>query len=44
MDTRYPQALKLLREKKDLTDEVRTALDTALDEFKSVFKATPAKA
>src|SRR6184192_631152 len=44
METRHPQALKLLREKKDLTDDVRTALDQALEEFKSVFKPTPAKA
>jgi len=44
METRYPQALKLLREKKDLTDDVRAALDQALEEFKSVFRPTPAKA
>ena len=44
METRHPQALKLLREKKDLTDDVRTALDQALEEFKSVFKPTAANA
>jgi len=44
MDTRHPEMLKLLREKKDLTDDVRAALDAALDEFKSVFKASGAKA
>src|SRR5467141_1665309 len=44
MDTRHPGVLKLLREKKDLTDDVRAALDAALEEFKSVFKASPAKA
>jgi F-type H+-transporting ATPase subunit alpha len=44
MDTRHPEVLKLLREKKDLTDDVRTALDAALEEFKSVFKASAAKA
>ncbi|HYS11502.1 MAG TPA: F0F1 ATP synthase subunit alpha [Myxococcales bacterium] len=44
MDTRHPEALKRLREKKDLTDDVRTALDQALDEFKSVFKPSQAKA
>ena len=44
MDTRHPAVLKLLREKKDLTDDVRTALDAALEEFKSVFKASAAKA
>ncbi|HEX9577108.1 MAG TPA: F0F1 ATP synthase subunit alpha [Myxococcales bacterium] len=38
-DTRHPEILKLLREKKDLTDEVRTALDNALTEFKDLFKA-----
>src|SRR5438093_8665463 len=44
METRHPQALKLLREKKDLTDDVRAALDQALEEFKSVFRPTSAKA
>ena len=44
METRHPQALKLLREKKDLTDDVRFALDQALEEFKSVFKPTAANA
>jgi len=44
LDTRHSQALKLLREKKDLTDDVRAALDQALEEFKSVFTPTPAKA
>src|SRR3989442_1771600 len=44
METRDPQALKLLRAKKDLTDDVRAALDKALEEFKSVFRPTTAKA
>src|SRR4051794_4758481 len=44
MDTRHPQTFKLLREKKDLTDDVRAALDTALEEFKGIFKPAPAKA
>jgi F-type H+-transporting ATPase subunit alpha len=44
MDTRHPEVLKLLREKKDLTEDVRAALDAALEEFKSVFRPTPAKA
>jgi len=44
MDTRHSQALKLLREKKDLTDDVRGALDAALEEFKSVFTPTTANA
>jgi F-type H+-transporting ATPase subunit alpha len=43
LDTRHGATLKLLREKKDLTDEVRAALDTALEEFKTVFRATEAK-
>ena len=44
MDARHPEVLKLLREKKDLTDDVRKALDGALEEFKSVFRPTVAKA
>src|SRR5207237_10124801 len=44
MDTRHPEVLKLLREKKDLTDDVRNALDGALTEFRDVFRPTPAKA
>ena len=44
MDTRHPEVLKLLREKKDLTDDVKKGIDGALEEFKSVFRATPAKA
>src|SRR5581483_1819086 len=43
MDARHQAALKLLREKKDLTDDVRAALDAALTEFQSVFKPTAAK-
>jgi F-type H+-transporting ATPase subunit alpha len=42
-DTRHPEVLKLLREKKDLTDDIRAALDNALTEFKDLFKSTPAK-
>src|SRR5437660_5642356 len=34
IETRHPEMLKLLREKKDLTDDVRKALDQALEEFK----------
>jgi F-type H+-transporting ATPase subunit alpha len=44
METRRAEVLKLLREKKDLTDEVRTALDAALEEFRSVFKVETPKA
>ncbi len=42
-DTRHPEVLKLLREKKDLTDDIRAALDNALTEFKDLFKSMPAK-
>ena len=44
LDARNGTALKLLREKKDLTDEVKAALDQALEQFQSVFQPTPAKA
>src|SRR5437660_121706 len=44
VETRHAEVLKLLREKRDLTDDVRAALDRALEEFKSVFRPTPAKA
>ena len=45
METRHPEVLKLLREKKDLTDDVRAALDRALEEFRDVFRpSAPAKA
>jgi F-type H+-transporting ATPase subunit alpha len=45
IETRHPEVLKLLREKKDLTDDVRAALDRALEEFRDVFRpSAPAKA
>ena len=44
MDTRHPEVLKLLREKKDLSDDVKAGLDAALEEFKSVFRPTEARA
>src|SRR3989441_13085742 len=45
VETRHPEVLKLLREKRDLTDDVRAALDRALEEFKDVFRPSePAKA
>jgi F-type H+/Na+-transporting ATPase subunit alpha len=44
MDTRHAAALKLLRDKKDLTDDVRKGLDAALVEFRDVFKPTAKKA
>jgi F-type H+-transporting ATPase subunit alpha len=37
LDTRHPEVPRTLREKKDLTDEIRKALDAALSEFKDVF-------
>jgi len=40
VETRHPEMLKLLREKKDLTDDVRAALDRALEEFRDVFRPT----
>jgi F-type H+-transporting ATPase subunit alpha len=44
MDTRHAAVLKLLREKKDLSDDVKAALDTALEEFNGIFRpTTPAK-
>jgi F-type H+-transporting ATPase subunit alpha len=39
LDTRHSAVLKQLREKKDLTDDIRAALDVALTEFKDMFKA-----
>jgi F-type H+-transporting ATPase subunit alpha len=44
VETRHPEVLKLLREKKDLTDDVRKALDQALEEFKHVFRPSKAQA
>jgi F-type H+-transporting ATPase subunit alpha len=44
MDARHSGALKLLREKKDLTDDVKAGIDAALAEFKDVFKPTAKKA
>jgi F-type H+-transporting ATPase subunit alpha len=38
VETRHPEVLKLLREKRDLTDDVRAALDRSLEEFKDVFR------
>jgi F-type H+-transporting ATPase subunit alpha len=40
METRHPEVLKLLREKRDLADDVRAALDRSLEEFKDVFRPT----
>jgi F-type H+-transporting ATPase subunit alpha len=43
IDSRHPEINALIREKKDLTDEVRQKLDAALTEFKDVFKQAPSK-
>jgi F-type H+/Na+-transporting ATPase subunit alpha len=40
IETRHPEVLKVLREKKDLSDDVRAMLDRALEEFKDVFRPT----
>jgi F-type H+-transporting ATPase subunit alpha len=44
LETRHPEVLKLVREKKDLTDDVRAALDAALLEFRDLFLPTAKKA
>jgi F-type H+/Na+-transporting ATPase subunit alpha len=44
MDTRHPEVLRLIREKKDLTEDVRTALNQALTAFADVFQPTKEKA
>src|SRR2546423_2189808 len=44
IETRHPEEFKLIREKKDLSDDIRNALDAALAEFRDVFRPTPAKA
>ncbi|GAC1336510.1 MAG: F0F1 ATP synthase subunit alpha [Myxococcales bacterium] len=44
IDSRHPEINALIREKKDLTDDVRQKLDAALTEFKDVFKQAPSKA
>jgi F-type H+-transporting ATPase subunit alpha len=43
IDLRHPEINTAIREKKDLTDEVRQKLDAALTEFKDVFKQAPSK-
>jgi F-type H+-transporting ATPase subunit alpha len=40
IDTRFPGVLTLMREKKDLTAEVTTQLNQALQAFRDVFQAT----
>ncbi|HUJ09027.1 MAG TPA: F0F1 ATP synthase subunit alpha [Verrucomicrobiae bacterium] len=39
MRTKYPQAVKVLRERKELTEEVVSGLKKAADEFKGMFSA-----
>src|SRR5256885_1988630 len=43
MQTRHPEIPKMLREKKDLSDDIRNALDAALAEFRDVFRPSAAK-
>jgi F-type H+-transporting ATPase subunit alpha len=40
IDARFADTVKLLKEKKDLTDDVRSGLDKALTEFRDTFQAT----
>jgi F-type H+-transporting ATPase subunit alpha len=44
IDARYPNVPKLIREKKDLTDDVRAALDAALEDFRSHFQPSKKEA
>jgi F-type H+-transporting ATPase subunit alpha len=39
LDAKHPEVLKALREKRELTDEVKKGLDTTLAEFAKLFKA-----
>jgi F-type H+/Na+-transporting ATPase subunit alpha len=43
IDSRHPEINTVIREKKDLTDDVRQKLDAALTEFKDLFKQAPSK-
>jgi F-type H+-transporting ATPase subunit alpha len=43
MESKKPEVLRLVREKKELNDEVKTALKAALDEFKAAFQPTSKK-
>jgi F-type H+-transporting ATPase subunit alpha len=43
IDSRHPEINTAIREKKDLTDEVRQKLDAALTEFKDIFKQAPSR-
>jgi len=38
LDAKYAELLKLLREKKELTDDVKAKLDAALADFGKLFK------
>ncbi|HLG20456.1 MAG TPA: F0F1 ATP synthase subunit alpha [Bdellovibrionota bacterium] len=43
MDAKKPEVLRLVREKKELNDEVKSVLKATLDEFKSIFQPTAKK-
>jgi F-type H+-transporting ATPase subunit alpha len=38
IDLRYPEINAIIREKKDLTDDIRQKLDAALEEFRDIYK------
>jgi F-type H+-transporting ATPase subunit alpha len=38
LDAKHPEVLKLIREKKELTDDVKSKLDAALTDFAKLFK------
>ena len=38
IEQKYPEVMRTVREKKEITDEVKTALSTILNEFKNTFK------
>jgi F-type H+-transporting ATPase subunit alpha len=39
VESKHPQALAALREKRELTNEIKTQLNAVLEEFKSRFAA-----
>ncbi|MFH1263272.1 MAG: F0F1 ATP synthase subunit alpha [Pseudomonadota bacterium] len=39
MDKKHPELLRMIREKKEMNDEIKTALKSALEEFKGSFEA-----
>jgi F-type H+-transporting ATPase subunit alpha len=43
MEEKNPETLRMIREQRDLNDEVKTALVANLDEFKGIFQPTTKK-